>query len=404
VTQLESPSSAGRAAALVAASPDHIAAIAREAGLHRIHMLAWRDLDDPEAGGSELHASTIARVWAEGGIDVTIRTSTAAGHPMFAERDGYHVIRKAGRYMVFPRTAISGFIGRTGPRDGLVEIWNGMPFFSPLWAHCPRIVFLHHVHAEMWRMVLKPAALARLGELVEFRLAPPVYRKARIVTLSESSRHEIVDMLRLPADNVSVVPPGIEPRFSPGGTRAPHPLVVAVGRLVPVKRFELLFEALALVRARHPDLEAVVVGEGYERAALEARRHALGADGWIHLPGRVEDDALLDLYRRAWVVASTSLREGWGMTITEAAACGTPAVATRIAGHEDAIVHGRTGLLADDVDGLSAQLELVLANPSLRRRLGRSARDYTARFTWAATAVGTLEALAAEARRRHHRR
>src|SRR5205085_1521539 len=84
---------------------------------------------------------------------------------------------------------------------------------------------------------------------------------------------------------------------------------------------------LARVRARHPDLEAVVVGEGYERAALEARRHALGADGWIHLPGRVEDDALLDLYRRAWVVASTSLREGWGMTITEAAACGTPVLA-----------------------------------------------------------------------------
>src|SRR2546423_14443993 len=87
---------------------DDIAAIAGRAGLHRIHILAWRDLDDPEAGGSELHASTIARIWAQAGLDVTMRSSAAEGHPSYARRDGYRVVRKSGRYAVFPRTALSG--------------------------------------------------------------------------------------------------------------------------------------------------------------------------------------------------------------------------------------------------------------------------------------------------------
>ena len=111
--------------------------LAATAGLRRIAILAWRDLDDPEAGGSELHASRVASLWAEAGIEVTMRTSYAAGHPQVTWRDGYRVIRKAGRYLVFPRAAFSEMMGWHGASDGLVEIWNGMPFFSPVWARAP---------------------------------------------------------------------------------------------------------------------------------------------------------------------------------------------------------------------------------------------------------------------------
>lgn len=382
--------------------------LAARAGLRRIHMLAWRDLDDPEAGGSELHAARIAERWAAAGIDVTMRASSAVGHPEYTSRDGYRVIRKAGRYGVFPRTALSGLVGRTGDRDAMVEIWNGMPFFSPLWTRCPRVVFLHHVHAEMWRMVIHPKALARIGEAVEFRLAPPVYRRSRIVTLSSSSRREIIDLLGLPPANITVVPPGVEARFRPAAdphhARSGRPLVVAVGRLVPVKRFDLLIDALARLKARHPDLEAVIVGEGYERPALEAQRRALGADGWLHLPGHVDEPGLVDLYQRAWVLTSSSAREGWGMTITEAAACGTPAVVSRIAGHLDAVEEGKSGLLADvdhaGPDALADALDRVLASPLLLEKLTRGALDRAARLTWDATAWGTLETLVDEALRR----
>jgi glycosyltransferase involved in cell wall biosynthesis len=377
--------------------------IAAEAGLRSIHILAWRDLDDPEAGGSEVHASTIARLWAKAGIDVTIRTSSALGHPAYGRRDGYRVIRKAGRYMVFPRSALSGLVGRTGQRDGLVEVWNGMPFFSPLWVREPRIVWLHHVHAEQWGMTLPPW-MARIGKMIEFRLAPPVYRSSQIVTLSESSKSELVNELRLRAEHITVVPPGIDPRFSPSGPKAPTPLVVAVGRLVPVKRFHILMDALARLKSTYPALEAVIVGEGYERPALESRRASLAADSWIHLPGHLSDAELVELYRRAWVLAATSAREGWGMAITEAGACGTPSVVTRIAGHSDAVVQSHSGFLVDGEDDLVAHLDKVLSDEALRESLGKGARQNAERFTWFATAKGTLEVLAAEALRRRHSR
>ena len=164
---------------------------------------------------------------------------------------------------------------------------------------------------------------------------------------------------------VHVVPPGVDPRFSPGGEKSPTPLVVAVGRLVPVKRFEILVDAVVRLRARHPDLELVVVGEGYRREQLEAQIHEAGAERYVTLAGHVSDDDVIDLYRRAWVLASASAREGWGMTVTEAAACGTPAVATRIAGHSDAVAEGVSGLLADGNDELVAALDRVLGDPDV---------------------------------------
>src|SRR5256885_10510930 len=128
--------------------------LAAAAGLRRIHGLSWRDLADVEAGGSEVHAATVARLWAEAGVDVTLRTSYAQGQAPVVTRDGYRVIRRAGRYLVFPRAVGSEVLGRHGPRDALVEIWNGMPFFSPVWGRGPRVVLLHPVPAEAGRMVL----------------------------------------------------------------------------------------------------------------------------------------------------------------------------------------------------------------------------------------------------------
>jgi glycosyltransferase involved in cell wall biosynthesis len=388
-----------------ARAPDRSSAIAKlgdlaaEARLQRVSMLAWRDLEDPEAGGSEVHASTVAKLWGEAGIEVTMRTSYAAGHPQVSWRDGYRVIRKAGRYLVFPRGAFSEMMGWHGARDGLVEIWNGMPWFSPVWASGPRICFLHHHHAEMWDMTLPPR-LARMGRTLESRIAPPFYRRTPIVTLSESSKRELVDEMGFKEKRITVVPPGIDDRFSPGSEKSPTPLVVAAGRLVPVKRYDYLIDVLTEVKARHPQLEAVIVGEGYERERLEHQRHQAGADDWIHLPGRIDDDELLELYRRAWVLAGAAAREGWGMTMTEAAACGTPAVATRIAGHRDAVDHDRSGLLIDDRDEFVGALAAVLGDEALRSRLSEGALAHAARFTWEATALGTLEVLAADAIRR----
>jgi glycosyltransferase involved in cell wall biosynthesis len=349
-----------------------------------------------------VHATRIAERWAAVGIDVQLTTSRAPGAPRRAERDGVRIWRPAGRYLVFPAVAGARLLRHGQRADGVVEIWNGMPFFSPLWAPHPRVVFLHHVHDGMWDMVLPPR-MARVGKLMERRLAPPLYAGTSIVTLSQSSRRTIVETLGLPPGQVSVVPPGVDGRFSPGKAREKTPLVVAVGRLVSYKRFDALVEVLVRVRARHPTLQAVVAGEGSERARLEALVAAHGARDWLHLPGHVADDALLDLYRRAWVVLSTSAYEGWGLTITEAAACATPAIASRIDGHLDAIVDGESGLLADPGPEMEAALDTVIANQLVRRRLQLGARERVRSLTWDRTAFATLQVLAADAARGRRR-
>lgn len=387
-----------RTAEVAPSSVNDMAALASRAGIHAIHFVAWRDLGDPEAGGSELHAHMVASRWAAAGIDVTFRTSAVSGAPQAVKRAGYRVLRRAGRYAVFPSAAWGGIRMGHRPGEALIEIWNGMPFLSQLWYGGPRMVWLHHVHAEMWDMVL-PAPLALLGKTMERHLAPRLYRTSRIATISESSRGEIVDMLGLPRDHITVVQPGIDERYVPGGQRSSPPLVVAVGRLAPVKRFDNLLLSLAQAKLLVPDLQAVIIGEGEERSALEALRAQLGATDWIHLPGRVSDEDLVSWYNRAWVVASTSQREGWGMTLTEAAACGTPAVATAIAGHTDAVFDGKSGLLVDpngtnSVSDFAATLTQVLTNDVLRGRLSKGALARASSLTWDATAQQMLAALA----------
>lgn len=374
-----------------------ISDLASEAGIRRVHMLAWRDLADVEAGGSEIHASAVASLWAQAGVEVTMRTSYAQGSPPYATRDGYRVIRKAGRYLVFPRAAIAEAAGRHGPRDALVEIWNGVPFFSPIWFRRPRVTWLHHLHTEMWPLVLPPK-LAHTGRLLESRVAPPFYRRTEVVTLSESSKKLLIEKLRFRDENVHVVPPGISAKFGLGENKTTQPSVLAVGRLMPPKAFDELIEAMVRVREAVP-ATLTIIGEGYARDALEDQIAQLGAESWCGLMGRVDDDTLIKHYQSAWVVAAASKSEGWGMTITEAAACGTPAVATRIPGHADAVLHGSTGLLVDPSISLSDAIIRVLSDHRLRERMATQARERAVEFTWERTAHDTMAVLANCARR-----
>jgi glycosyltransferase involved in cell wall biosynthesis len=368
--------------------------LAEHAGIRSVEMLAWRDLEHPEAGGSEVHAARIAERWAAAGVDVTVTSSRAPGTPRRGAGAGYRVDRPAGRYMIFPVAAARGVArGSRSRPDATVEIWNGMPFFSPLWAGRRRMVFLHHVHGRMWDLVMPPP-LAALGRVIESRVAPCCYRRTPVVTLSESSREQIVSALRIEPSMVTVVPPGVDARFRPGRRNEKEPFVVAVGRLVPYKRFDRLIEVLVRLRRRHPNLRAVIAGEGSERRSLEALVSARGASGWLSMPGRVGDLQLVDLYQRAWVVASASAYEGWGLTISEAAACGTPAVASPIAGHLDSVRDGVSGFLAEPGGQMVEALDAIISNDLLRQRLHAGSLDHASELTWDRTALESMRVLA----------
>jgi glycosyltransferase involved in cell wall biosynthesis len=365
-------------------------------------MLAWRDLADAEAGGSEVHASNISSLWAAAGVEVTMRTSFAPGQPNSEMRDGYRVIRGGSRYDVFPRAIAAELTGRHGQRDALVEIWNGVPWLSPLWARGPRVVWMHHIHGAMWKMAL-PGPVAPLGDLMERRLAPPFYRRTRVITLSSSSKEEMVDKLGWPAENIGVISPGVDPKFHPGKAKSATPLVVAVGRLMPAKHFDDIIRLLAPLRERLPGLELVIVGEGDERPNLESEISRLGASDFVRLAGRISDEELISLYQRAWLLTAASEAEGWGMTITEAAACGTPAVVSDIGGHRDAVEAGVSGELVTLAD-LGVAVEAVLTDLDRLARLQRGALARAERLTWEATALATYRELADDAARRRGRR
>lgn len=372
----------------------------RSVGCRRVHVLAWRDLDDADAGGSEVHADHFMRRWADAGLEVTHRTSFAEGHPAEALRSGYRVVRRGSRYSVFPR-GVAWEVAHPGSYDALVEVWNGVPWMSPVWCRKPRITFLHHVHGPMWDQLL-PAPLAFMGRALEARVAPPFYRRTTTLTPSDATRDELLHLGFRP-DRVIAVNNGVEEMFQPGGELAPVPTVVCVGRLAPVKRQDQLIEAAVLTKQRVPDLQLVIVGEGPLRPVLEAHIAGHHAQDWIHLAGRLSHEDLVDLYRRSWLVTSASLAEGWGLTLTEAAACGTPAVATDVNGHRSSVVDGSTGVLVP-LEGLGDALADVLLDPPRRAALATAALARARTLTWEASARGVLQALHDQALARASRR
>jgi glycosyltransferase involved in cell wall biosynthesis len=378
----------------VGAAADLLAAAERlrSAGVRRVESYAWRDLDDAEAGGSELHADEIFRRWAGVGVEIVHRTSTR-DTPREFDRHGYRVIQRGGRYDVFARVALRQLVRRRPSDTATIEIWNGVPWFGPVWAPRRRLVWMHHVHRDMWAEVL-PRPLDAVGRFVETRFAPLFYRRSRFATLSESSADEI-EQLGIDRARLTVIPPGVHERFTPDPSRrADHPHVVVVGRLAPVKRQRLALAALAEARRLVPDLTVDLIGDGPDRALVDAWIAECGAATWIDRRGRVGDDELVEAYRRAWLVVSASHAEGWGMSLTEGGACGTPCVATDIAGHRGSCIDGETGVLVADLDQLGAEIAALLVDDGRRRAMGLAAVGHAQGLSWTAVAARQLELLA----------
>jgi len=371
-----------------------------ERGIRRVHVLAWRDLDDPDAGGSEVHADEFMQRWADRGLDVLHRTSAAAGLPPEGRRHGYRVIRRGSRYSVFPRTVLAELFHTMGRYDALVEIWNGVPWLSPVWCRRPHVTVFHHVHGPMWDQVM-PGPLAPAGRALEARLAPPCYRRGLTVTPSDATRDELLELGFRP-DRVRAFPNGVDARFCPGGDKTEQPSVVAVGRLAPVKRFDRVIDAVVEARTRVPGLELTIVGAGPLEPELRAQVSAAGATGWVRFAGHVDDNELIDVYRRSWLVVSGSIAEGWGLSLTEGAACGTPCVATDIRGHRSSVVDGVTGVLAPP-HLLGTTIADVVNDPERLRSLGARALERTGRLTWDASALGLTAALHGEVLAAHRR-
>jgi glycosyltransferase involved in cell wall biosynthesis len=350
-------------------------------GAGHVVILSWRDRSHPQGGGSEVFVEEVASGLAAEGREVTIFCSAHPDAPADEVVDGVRFVRRGSWRTVYLRAALYHVMGRFGPHEVVIDVQNGIPFFSPLYCGRPAIVLVHHVHEEQWGMFFRPS-IARFGWWVESRLSPLIYRRARYVAVSEATKSDLVRVGVAP-DRVSVVRNGGR-TMSPMtvGPKASVPTICYLGRLVPHKRVELLLQAAAALVADVPDLRVSIVGRGPWEASLRETAEDLGLQGVVRFEGFVDEPTKLRLLEEAWVLALPSIKEGWGLVVTEAARCGTPAVAFRVGGLKEAVADGQTGLLSDDLAEFTGQLRLILGSEELRIRLGAGARAYASRFTW----------------------
>ena len=364
-------------------APDLVVSPARTA--QDVLVLNWRDLTNPEGGGSELYVESVAARLAAQGDRVTLFCAAHRRAPKDEVQDGVRYVRRGGRLTVYAWAAVLMLLGRLGRTGTVVEVHNGVPFLARLWTRRRVVVLVHHVHREQWPVVFGRVG-ARVGWWLESWLAPRVNRRCDYVAVSEITKAELVG-LGVEADRITVVHNGTSPALPTTCGRAEVPTIAVLGRVVPHKRVELVLEAAAVLRHEIPDLRVEVAGDGYWLPQLVEHVQQLGLQDVVTIHGRVTEQEKHDLLARAWVHAVPSVKEGWGLSVVEAATHATPSVAFRAAGGlAESIVEGRTGLLVDDTDEFHAALRELLVSKGLRRLLGDAARSYASRFTWGATA------------------
>jgi glycosyltransferase involved in cell wall biosynthesis len=355
----------------------------------KILVVNWLDRENPQAGGAEAHLHQIFGRLADRGHRVTLLTSGWRGCAPRVELDGIQVHRCGGRHTV-PLAAPRYYRKhlRDEPTDVVVEDLNKVPFFTPLWTRTPVALLVHHLFGTTAFQEASPP-LAAATWLLE-RPVPRVFRGLPTVAVSESTREDLVGR-GLRREQIEVIPNGIDlETFAPrgDGTRYEVPTILYLGRLKRYKRVDLVIRAAAELKRRGRPFRVLVAGTGDQLGALERLTTKLGLGSHVELLGFVSEERKLELFRRSWVHVLTSPKEGWGISNIEAAACGTPAVASDSPGLRESVVHGGTGFLVPhgDVIRLADALERVLSDPALRDTLGVSARRFAEGLSWSRSA------------------
>lgn len=342
-----------------------------------IAVLNWRDASHPEGGGSERYVHRIAEALAADGWRVTFVCADHGQAPRDETVDGVRFRRRGGRHTVYLRAL--AYVAAARP-DMVLDVQNAVPFASPLVTRRPVVVLVHHVHREQWP-ILFGRWLGPVGWFVESRMAPWVYRRCPYVAVSGATADELAG-LGVERSRVAIVHNGVEPPPPVVARRSPAPRLIVVGRLVPHKQVEHAIDALARLAGRGSDVVLDVVGDGWWAPQLRAHAQRLGVADRVVFHGFVDEQTKHELIAGAWLHLCPSVKEGWGIAVTEAAAHGVPTVAYRSAGGtRESVRDGVTGLLADDPAEFARHVERLLADGTARTAMASAAVADAARYT-----------------------
>jgi glycosyltransferase involved in cell wall biosynthesis len=356
----------------------------------------WQDRENPQAGGAEAHLHEVFGRLTRWGERVTLLCSGFEGGSPRATLDGIDVHRTGGRhsFALAARRYFERHLRAEG-FDVIVEDLNKVPLFTPRWRAAPVVLLVHHLFGRTaFREVSAPVAVATW--LLE-QPVPRVFRESPVIAVSNSTADDLIRR-GFQASKIRVVPNAVDTQALTPGTpdeRFATPTLLYLGRLKRYKRVDLVLEALAHLRSGGTAAELLIAGQGDHRGALEARVVKLGVREGVRFLGYVSEEQKRELLRRAWVHVLTSPKEGWGISNLEAAACGTPTVASDSPGLRDSVVHGKTGYLVPhgDVAALASRIEDLIRDPLSREEMGRAARRFAEGFSWDSSARSVLRVL-----------
>jgi glycosyltransferase involved in cell wall biosynthesis len=360
----------------------------------------WRDTANPEGGGSERYVERMARGLVERGARVTIFCAAHEAAPRDEILDGVRFVRRGGKVDIYLRGVLHLLLRRLGPVDLVVDVQNGLPFFTRLGTRKPVVVLVHHVHREQWPVVY-PGFVGKVGWWIESRLAPRLYRGCQYVAVSRATRDEL-GTLGVAGGRVAVVHNGTDPAPALTVSRSVTPTVCVVGRLVPHKRVEHAVDAVRTLRDEIPGLQLHVVGSGWWEEDLKKYAAESGVGDLVTFEGQVSEQRKHEIYARSWLLALPSLKEGWGLVVGEAGSHGVPAVAyTSAGGTRDSIAHERSGLLVSDANEFTLAIKTLLGDEARLRSLGEGARALSHTFAWAHSQESFARVVASALEGRH---
>jgi glycosyltransferase involved in cell wall biosynthesis len=311
--------------------------------------------------------------------------------------DGVHIVR-AGRQWTVHWSAFRRYRGKLSAHfDLVIDEVNTIPFFTPLWSDIPVVMFIHQLAREVWWYEAR-FPLSAIGFLAE-PLYLRCYRSVPVLTVSASTESDLRFLgFKGP---ITVIPEGLEPIADLDVPKSIEPSFLYVGRLAPSKRIGDILQALARFRQATGMGIVCLVGSGSQQYEQSLVRLAdrLDISDRVQFCGRVSSQHKHLLMAQAHALLLTSVREGWGLVVTEANACGTPAIVYDVPGLRDSVRHELTGLIvAPRPLNLFQAMIRVTTDPGFYSRLSTEGKRWSRTFSFddAARLVGlTLEAAVA---------
>ena len=354
----------------------------------KILLLNWQDIKNPSGGGAEVYLHQIFKRLAAQGHNITLLCSQFSGASSEEEIDGIHIVRKGNRNL-FNYTVPLEYARRFRHEkfDIVIDDVNKIPFYTPAFVRKPLLGMVMHLFSTS---IFKEASFPAASYVYCMeKLALSIYNKTPLVAISESTRRELL-LHGCKDENIFLVPCAVNHsayRQLSGISRSGQ-TIGYVGRIKKYKSVDHLLRAFTIVLREIPEARLVIIGEGDGRSAFEQLSRELKIDRATKFTGFLPLEEKVKLLNQMHLVVNTSAKEGWGLTVTEANACGTPAIASDVPGLRDAVIDGETGMLYDygDIEQLAEKILLLIRDENLHSRLAAGALEYARSLTWDASA------------------